>query len=155
MCISDTIDVFRCCGRHILGNNKSPRGRSRRPEEHCIGIESHLAGHRSALHFQRAHRSGDCQRDWLIHWHSALHGIHVSFSSAPSFNDRALTDHRRYFAAAVCLVFLRGWKVGEVEELARIKAEGVADIHDETVAQDARSAGRRRILLDFWRWQKV
>ncbi|EME50080.1 hypothetical protein DOTSEDRAFT_68815 [Dothistroma septosporum NZE10] len=66
-----------------------------------------------------------------------------------------------YIAAAVCLLFLRGWKIGEVDEVARLKGQRADDVdavaveNDEDVAQTARVAGRRRITTDFWKWRKV
>ncbi|EME89442.1 uncharacterized protein MYCFIDRAFT_150057 [Pseudocercospora fijiensis CIRAD86] len=66
-----------------------------------------------------------------------------------------------YIAAAVCLVFLRGWKIGEVDAIAKLKGEcadmvdAVAAENDETWAEPARKAGRQRIMLDFWKWRRV
>ncbi|USW48183.1 Putative major facilitator superfamily, MFS transporter superfamily [Septoria linicola] len=64
-----------------------------------------------------------------------------------------------YLAAAVCVLFLRGWKIGEVAEVARRKGESSSDVDtvaiesDEDVAAYARVVAR--IMSDFWKWAKV
>lgn len=65
-----------------------------------------------------------------------------------------------YTAAAVCVLFLRGWKVGELDEIARLNSEtdlqnGGLDIDLESSEEIARLAGRRTILKHFWKWRKV
>jgi MFS family permease len=62
-----------------------------------------------------------------------------------------------YIAGALCLVFLRGWKIGELEELAKIKAQN----HEEVEVVDAESpkqaltAGRKTMVKHMWKWKKV
>ncbi|KXS93828.1 hypothetical protein AC579_10627 [Pseudocercospora musae] len=66
-----------------------------------------------------------------------------------------------YIAAAMCLVFLRGWKIGEVDAIADFKGESadmvdaVAAENDEVLAEQARKAGRKRIMVNFWKWRRV
>lgn len=65
-----------------------------------------------------------------------------------------------YTAAALCALFLRGWKVGELNEIARMKNENLDDIHAVDVEwrstnEAARLAGRRTIWKHFWKWWKV
>jgi MFS family permease len=68
-----------------------------------------------------------------------------------------------FVAAALCLVALRGWKIGELEEIAKLeglKGEKLDPVvaeaeAGEEVAHRARIAGRRSILANFWRWRKV
>lgn len=71
-----------------------------------------------------------------------------------------------FLAAAACVVVLRGWKIGEVEEVARIAgaAEGPEGLwemgrdkleNDEELIDEARRVGRKRMLLDCWKWMKV
>lgn len=63
-------------------------------------------------------------------------------------------------SAVLCLVLLRGWKIGELDELARTnQGTGGGSRMDkneqEMIAQNARKVGRRRILFDFAKWRKV
>lgn len=63
-----------------------------------------------------------------------------------------------YVAAALCMLGLRGWKIGEVEEAERGKREGgVGDggVVAEAVSLRSRRAGRKVILSRCWRWKKV
>ncbi|EGP91942.1 unnamed protein product [Zymoseptoria tritici ST99CH_1A5] len=67
-----------------------------------------------------------------------------------------------YFAAAVCLVLLRGWKMGELDELARCKGSDgeEVDVVDtgalgEAMEDRARRVGRKSIWTEWWRWRKV
>ena len=64
-----------------------------------------------------------------------------------------------YIAAALCLLGLRGWKVGEVEAFAAAKGECAQEI-DPVAEADAlsgrsRKAGRRSVLEDCWKWRRV
>ncbi|KAM0255107.1 hypothetical protein ACHAQJ_006111 [Trichoderma viride] len=66
-----------------------------------------------------------------------------------------------FIAAAICMVMLRGWKIGEVDELARVSHERPEDFDpyntnngDEFVEQ-GRKAGRKRMLVDFYKRSKV
>lgn len=65
-----------------------------------------------------------------------------------------------YTAGAICVLFLRGWKVGELNEIARMKGENPDDIDPVDVGlgstnEEARIAGRHTILKHFWEWRKV
>lgn len=67
-----------------------------------------------------------------------------------------------FVAAAVCAVVLRGWKVGEVEEIMRVAgAEDRADLdlhkveNDEELMAIGQKAGRKRMLVDCWKWANV
>jgi hypothetical protein len=65
-----------------------------------------------------------------------------------------------YTAAALCVLFLRGWKIGELNEIARLKSENLGDFHPVDVDlgstnETARLAGRRAIWKHFWEWRKV
>jgi MFS family permease len=62
-----------------------------------------------------------------------------------------------YIAAALCLVLLRGWKIGELEELARMKEQDPEEV--ETVEaespQQALIAGRKSLWKHVWKWRRV
>ncbi|KAJ4413904.1 hypothetical protein N0V82_008259 [Gnomoniopsis sp. IMI 355080] len=65
-----------------------------------------------------------------------------------------------YLGAALCMVLLRGWKVGEQNEILRIEHSNKVEkknvgnsSHEATDA--ARLAGRRTILTHFAVWRKV
>ncbi|KAK0783521.1 hypothetical protein LTR75_014098 [Friedmanniomyces endolithicus] len=65
-----------------------------------------------------------------------------------------------YIAAAMCMLLLRGWKIGELDELARLKGESVDQIDavgTETKENDAmaKAAGRRSIVKNCLKWRKV
>ncbi|KAF2272506.1 putative MFS transporter [Westerdykella ornata] len=60
-----------------------------------------------------------------------------------------------YAAAALCVVFLRGWKIGEVEYVGNGGDAGVEDVGLESMEDRARAAGRLTIWKHFWRWRKV
>lgn len=66
-----------------------------------------------------------------------------------------------YFAAAGCLLLLRGWKIGEVEEIARLKEQAADRVHvvgarkEDELDATARTAGRRFIFTHFWKWRRV
>lgn len=67
-----------------------------------------------------------------------------------------------YIAAAICLLFLRGWKIGEIEEIGKAKGQDSREVNvaaaaqnDEDLAQHARTVGRRSITTEFWKWRKV
>lgn len=66
-----------------------------------------------------------------------------------------------YIAAGLCLVFLRGWKIAELEAIASMKGETRSDGNiiaaedDESFAAEARARGRLRILSDWWKIRKV
>jgi MFS family permease len=65
-----------------------------------------------------------------------------------------------YTAAALCVLFLRGWKVGELNEIKRMEDENLDDMNAVDVdlgstIEAGRLAGRRTIWKHFWKWQKV
>lgn len=60
-----------------------------------------------------------------------------------------------YITAAICLLFLRGWKIGELDEILRRKGESSSDVEVESDEDVARVAARKKILTDFWKWRKV
>lgn len=65
-----------------------------------------------------------------------------------------------YATAALCVLFLRGWKAGELDEMARTKNETLGDTNSVTAGSDstgeaARIAGRRTMWSHFWEWRKV
>lgn len=66
-----------------------------------------------------------------------------------------------YIAGGLCVLFLRGWKVGQIKEIANARGEAADDINvlaaenDANLAERARVAGRKRIVTDFWKWKKV
>lgn len=68
-----------------------------------------------------------------------------------------------YVAAAVCMLGLRGWKIGEVEEVERGKhggdssgaGGGVDGVFAETVSLRSRRVGRKVMFRRCWRWKKV
>lgn len=62
-----------------------------------------------------------------------------------------------YVAASLCLLVLRGWKIGADDELRRMKEEGAEEL-DAARGEDplrARLAGRKVLWKQFWRWRKV
>lgn len=62
-----------------------------------------------------------------------------------------------FIAAAICMVILRGWKIGEIDELARANNERPENLdpyksnNGEELIEQGRMAGRRRMLVDFYR----
>lgn len=68
-----------------------------------------------------------------------------------------------YIAAALCLVVLRGWKIGEMEFLESRKGEGeeegevdpVGVETDDEEGERAKVAGRKGMLAKCWKWRKV
>ncbi|PTB68798.1 MFS general substrate transporter [Trichoderma citrinoviride] len=66
-----------------------------------------------------------------------------------------------FIAATICMVILRGWKIGEIEELARANNERPEDLdpyktnNGEELIEQGRKAGRRRMLVDFYRKRVV
>lgn len=65
-----------------------------------------------------------------------------------------------YAAGALCVLFLRGWKVGELDEIARMANEDLdsmdaVDINLGSTNEAARVAGRRTMWRHFWKWRKV
>ena len=68
-----------------------------------------------------------------------------------------------YIAAAICLAVLRGWKIGEIAEIARVTHQApesidpvrVENMNDEVVSIKSKRMGRRRMLAECWKWGKV
>ena len=68
-----------------------------------------------------------------------------------------------YIAAAFCLAVLRGWKLGEIGEIARVTHQAPESIDpvrrenvsDEAVSIKSKRVGRRTMLAECWRWGKV
>lgn len=65
-----------------------------------------------------------------------------------------------YVAAAMCVLLLRGWKIGEMEELARlrhIESDDTLVIDDGCESTDdlARQMGRRTLWKRFFEWRRV
>ncbi|OAQ63016.1 MFS transporter (Mch2) [Pochonia chlamydosporia 170] len=66
-----------------------------------------------------------------------------------------------YIAAAGCLIAVRGWKVGEVDEIARMLNESPDNIdrvkveNNEELSRAGRVAGRKRMVTDCCRLEKV
>jgi MFS family permease len=65
-----------------------------------------------------------------------------------------------YATAALCMLFLRGWKIGELNEMARLKTEDPDSMNFVETGlgstnEAARIAGRRTIWKHFWKWRKV
>lgn len=66
-----------------------------------------------------------------------------------------------FIAAAACLVALRGWKIAEVGEIARVTHDTPEHIdpvkieNSEVVSVRSRKVGRQRMLAECWKWKKV
>ncbi len=62
-----------------------------------------------------------------------------------------------YIAAALCLVMLRGWKLGEMEELAKMKEEEPEELQlvEAESPERALVAGRKNMWKHALRWRKV
>lgn len=66
-----------------------------------------------------------------------------------------------YIAAAACLWVLRGWKIGELNEVSRITNEAPEDLdpvaiaNNEAISVKSMKAGRRRMLVDCCKRRKV
>jgi len=65
-----------------------------------------------------------------------------------------------YIAAAACMLLLRGWKIGELDELARMNGEDPGEI-DAVGAEEedrdglAKAAGRKNMVKNCMKWRKV
>jgi hypothetical protein len=65
-----------------------------------------------------------------------------------------------YIAAALCLLLLRGWKIGEIDEIARIKGESPDEVNaisaeDEDEDGHAKVVGRKSMVRNCIKWRKV
>lgn len=66
-----------------------------------------------------------------------------------------------YIAAAICLIAVRGWKIGEVDEIARMLNESPDNIdrvkieNNEELSLAGRKAGRKTMVADCCRIEKV
>lgn len=66
-----------------------------------------------------------------------------------------------FMAAALCLFVLRGWKIGEMAEIAKATHRARENLdpmkteEDEVISIKSKRAGRRRMLLDCWKKGRV
>ncbi|KAF9693222.1 hypothetical protein EKO04_008950 [Ascochyta lentis] len=65
-----------------------------------------------------------------------------------------------YTAAAACVLLLRGWKIGEQDEITRLDGEyppggRITGTNAELTSKLARKRGRRVMLKNVWKWRKV
>ena len=62
-----------------------------------------------------------------------------------------------YIAGSLCLLLLRGWKIGELEDLARMKEEEPEEIEAVGAESPERAliAGRKTIWKHMLKWQRV
>ncbi|KAI7484068.1 MFS general substrate transporter [Hortaea werneckii] len=65
-----------------------------------------------------------------------------------------------YVVAAACVLLLRGWKIGEQDELARMKGEETGEVdvlgaEEEDKDGLAKAAGRKKMLQNCLKWRKV
>ena len=66
-----------------------------------------------------------------------------------------------YIAAGLCLFVLRGWKIGELEEIDKALEEAGDGVEPEKVKTNelvrvkSRKAGRKRMLVECWKFAKV
>ena len=58
-----------------------------------------------------------------------------------------------YIVGAICLLVLRGWKIGEQDEIARAKKETA--IESDVISVRSKAVARRSMLRDCWKWRKV
>ncbi|POR36109.1 Putative transporter MCH2 [Tolypocladium paradoxum] len=66
-----------------------------------------------------------------------------------------------FIAAAICLTVLRGWKIGQVREVARLTNEAPENIdpvkveNNEELNIRSRKVGRKRMVADCWKMEQV
>lgn len=66
-----------------------------------------------------------------------------------------------YIVAAICMLVLRGWKAGEIDAAARLLNESPENIdrvkleNNEELSREIRRAGRKRMVADCCRIEKV
>ncbi|KAK5120554.1 hypothetical protein LTR85_006210 [Meristemomyces frigidus] len=65
-----------------------------------------------------------------------------------------------YIAAAACMLLLRGWKIGEIDEIARMKGEAAGNVDVVRVEEEdkeglAKAAGRQNMVRNCLKWRKV
>ncbi|KAK3117504.1 hypothetical protein LTR53_001104 [Teratosphaeriaceae sp. CCFEE 6253] len=65
-----------------------------------------------------------------------------------------------YMAAAACLLLLRGWKIGELDEIARLKDRSVEEAdavgaEAEEIGDLAKAAGRVSMIQNCLKWRKI
>jgi len=66
-----------------------------------------------------------------------------------------------YIAAAICMIAARGWKIGEVDEIARLlnahpeNIDRVKVENNEELSRIGREAGRKRMVADCCRLERV
>ncbi|KAG5980223.1 hypothetical protein E4U55_004269 [Claviceps digitariae] len=66
-----------------------------------------------------------------------------------------------YIAAAICMIAVRGWKIAEVNEVARVLNEHPENVdrvkieNNEELSRRGREAGRKRMMADCCRLERV
>ncbi|KAK7218072.1 hypothetical protein V2G26_006075 [Clonostachys chloroleuca] len=66
-----------------------------------------------------------------------------------------------FIAGALCLFVLRGWKIAEVNEIARMTNQAPEEFdrvkidNNEELVHSARVVARKGMLLEVWRLGKV
>jgi len=67
-----------------------------------------------------------------------------------------------YIAAAMCMVALRGWKIGEVQAIAEQKGMLASEVNavavekeDQGTKDTGKRLARRRLLANMFKWKKV
>ncbi|UPX10334.1 uncharacterized protein EKO05_0001000 [Ascochyta rabiei] len=65
-----------------------------------------------------------------------------------------------YIAAAASALLLQGWKIGELDEIARLTNEKQLGMHTigtdkESTGEAARKKGRGVMVKNIWKWRKV
>ncbi|KAH6638467.1 putative MFS transporter [Boeremia exigua] len=81
-------------------------------------------------------------------------------TSAGGYLSTSLFVGFMYIAAAACVLLLRGWKVGELDEIARLNSQlsdgtSTLDVDSGSTNNKARKKGRETILKNVWKWRKV
>ena len=78
-------------------------------------------------------------------------------SSTGSYLGTQLFSGFMYMAGALCLLLLRGWKIGELDEMTQMKEENDEEL-DAVQGEDpmrAIIAGRKTLLKNVWKWRRV
>lgn len=86
-------------------------------------------------------------------------GLELRTQSGDIYLHAQLFTGFMYVGAALCLWFLRAWKIGEVERLALSKEEREREIRDDDAVPAGRPGMTRRegsfAPKGFWSWQRV
>lgn len=83
------------------------------------------------------------------------------FTGTGSYLGTQLWTGLMFIAAAACMFVLRGWKLGEIKEIARVVDESPEHIdrvkmeNNEGVINGARKVGRKRMIADCYKPGKV